>query len=145
MDARPPHPLPIAYENWPVIPSVLYEGMLAPVAPLAITGALWYQGEQNSERGFQYRKILPVMIADWRKLFAQGDFSFYRVSLPAFKARSATPVEGDPWAETRESQAIAAATVPNSCLAVTIRAQRLPRLSTVGERFDCISNTPTVA
>lgn len=120
VDARPPHPMPIAYENWPVIPSVLYEGMLAPVAPLAITGALWYQGEQNSERGFQYRRILPVMIADWRKLFAQGDFPFYIVSLPAFKARSATPVEGDPWAETRESQAIAATTVPNSCLVVTI-------------------------
>jgi len=120
VDARPPHPLPIGYENWPVMPSVLYEGMLAPIAPLAITGALWYQGEQNSDRGFQYRKILPVMIADWRKLFEQGDFPFYIVSLPAFKARSATPVDGDEWAETRESQAIAAATVPNSCLAVTI-------------------------
>ena len=120
VDAHPPHPMPIGYENWPVMPSVLYEGMLAPVALLAITGALWYQGEQNSDRGFQYRKILPVMIADWRKLFTQGDFPFYIVSLPEFKPRSATPVEGDPWAETRESQAIAAATVPNSCLAVTI-------------------------
>lgn len=120
VDARPPHPLPIGYENWPVMPSVLYEGMLAPIAPLAITGALWYQGEQNSDRGFQYRKILPVMIGDWRRLFGQGDFSFYIVSLPAFKARSATPVDGDEWAETRESQAITAATVPNSCLAVTI-------------------------
>ena len=120
VDARPPHPLPIGYENWPVMPSVLYEGMLAPVAPLAITGALWYQGEQNSDRGFQYRKILPVMIADWRKLFGQGDFPFYIVSLPGFKPRSDTPVVGDEWAETRESQAITAATVPNSCLAVTI-------------------------
>jgi sialate O-acetylesterase len=120
LDARPPQPLPIAYENWPVMPDVLYEGMLKPIAPLSITGALWYQGEQNSPRGFQYRKILPVMIADWRKFFAQGDFPFYIVSLPAFKARSATPVEGDEWTETRESQAITAATVPNSCLAVTI-------------------------
>lgn len=120
VDARPPHPLPIGFENWPVMPSVLYRGMLEPVAPLAITGALWYQGEQNSERGYQYRKILPVMIADWWKLFAQGDFPFYIVSLPAFKQRSADPVEGDEWAETRESQAITAATVPNSCLAVTI-------------------------
>jgi len=119
LDARPPHPLPIGYENWPVMPSVLYEGMLAPIAPLSITGALWYQGEQNSERGFQYRKILPVMISDWRKLFGQGDFPFYIVSLPAFKHRSETPID-DAWAETRESQALAAATVPNSCLAVTI-------------------------
>jgi sialate O-acetylesterase len=119
VDARPPQPLPIAFENWPVMPSVLYEGMLAPIAPLAITGALWYQGEQNSERGYQYRKILPVMVADWRRLFGQGNFPFYIVSLPAFKHRSATPVD-DAWAETRESQAITAASVPNSCLAVTI-------------------------
>ena len=119
VDARPPHPLPISYENWPVMPTVLYEGMLAPIAPLAITGALWYQGEQNSDRGYQYRKLLPVMIADWRKLFGQGDFPFYIVSLPAFQHRSPVPVD-DAWADTRESQAIAAASVPNSCLAVTI-------------------------
>jgi sialate O-acetylesterase len=119
VDARPPHPMPIGFENWPVIPSVLYEGMLAPIAPLSITGALWYQGEQNSDRGYQYRRLLPIMIADWRKLFAQGDFPFYIVSLPAFKHRSETP-EDDTWAETRESQALAASSVPNSCLAVTI-------------------------
>src|SRR5512146_905311 len=120
LDARPPQPLPLAYENWPVMPTVLYEGMLAPIAPLSITGALWYQGEQNSERGYHYRKVLPAMIADWRSLFGQGDFPFYIVSLPAFKQRSATPVDGDQWAETRESQAITAATTPNTCLAVTI-------------------------
>ena len=119
VDARPPQQLPIAYENWPVMPTVLYNGMLTPVAPLAIAGALWYQGEQNSERGYQYRKILPVMIADWRKLFGQGDFPFYIVSLPQFKPRSTTPVD-DAWAETRESQALTAASVPNSCLAITI-------------------------
>ncbi len=119
VDARPPQQLPIAYENWPVMPTVLYNGMLEPVTPLAIAGALWYQGEQNSERGYQYRKILPAMIADWRKVFGQGDFPFYIVSLPKFKAHSATPVD-DAWAETRESQALTAASVPNSCLAVTI-------------------------
>ena len=119
VDARPPQSLPIAYENWPVMPAVLYEGMLAPVAPLSITGALWYQGEQNSERGYHYRRVLPAMIADWRKLFGQGDFPFYVVSLPAFQHRSATPTD-DGWADTRESQALTTATVPNSCLAVTI-------------------------
>jgi sialate O-acetylesterase len=119
LDARPPQQLPIGYENWPVMPSVLYEGMLAPIAPLSITGALWYQGEQNSDRGFQYRKILPVMIADWRKLFGQGNFPFYIVSLPAFRHRTETPTD-DTWAETRESQALTAASVRNSCLAVTI-------------------------
>lgn len=120
VDARPPQPLPLAFENWPVMPSVLYEGMLRPLAPLSLAGAIWYQGEQNSERGYAYRRLLPVMIADWRQLFAQGDFPFYIVSLPGFKPRSATPVSGDQWTETRESQAITAATVPNTCLAVTI-------------------------
>ena len=120
VDAGPPHSLPLTYENWPVMPTVLYEGMLAPVAPFSIAGSIWYQGEQNSPRGYQYRKILPAMIADGRKLFAQGDFPFYIVSLPAFKPHSATPVDGDEWTETRESQALTAASVPNSCLAVTI-------------------------
>lgn len=120
VDAKPPQPLPIAYENWPVMPSVLYVGMLEPIAPLAITGAIWYQGEQNSPRGYQYRRILPAMIADWRALFGQGDFPFYIVSLPAFTKHSDVPVNGDDWTELRESQAITAATVPNSCLAVTI-------------------------
>jgi len=39
--------LPIAYENWPVMPTVLYEGMLVPIAPLSITGALWYQANKT--------------------------------------------------------------------------------------------------
>jgi sialate O-acetylesterase len=121
VDARPPHSLPIAYENWPVMPTgSLRRNAGKPIAPLLHRRRLWYQGEQNSPRGYQYRKVLPVMIADWRKLFAQGDFPFYIVSLPAFKPRSATPVDGDEWTETRESQALTAASVPNSCLAVTI-------------------------
>ncbi|HKO20021.1 MAG TPA: sialate O-acetylesterase [Acidobacteriaceae bacterium] len=120
VDARPPHPLPISYENWPVMPSVLYQGMLEPVAPLSITGAIWYQGEANTKRGFEYRKVMPAMIADWRKLFGQGNFPFYIVGLPFYGHHSATPVDGDQWAETRESQEITVATVPNTCLAVTI-------------------------
>jgi len=120
VDARPPQSLPIGYENWPVMPTVLYQGMLAPIAPLSLTGVLWYQGEQNSPRGYQYRRILPAMIADWRALFGQGNLPFYIVGLPAFTKRSPVPVDGDDWTETRESQAIAAAAVPNSCLAVTI-------------------------
>jgi sialate O-acetylesterase len=119
VDARPPYLLPIGYQNWPVMPSVLYEGMVAPLVPLTITGTIWYQGEENSERGYEYRKVLPAMIADWRSAFGQGNFPFYIVSLPAYKQRSATPID-DAWAETRESQAITATSVPNTCLAITI-------------------------
>ena len=86
VDARPPHPLPISYENWPVMPSVLYQGMLEPIAPLSITGAIWYQGEANSKRGFEYRKVLPAMIADWRKLFGQGDFPFLHCESAGIRA-----------------------------------------------------------
>ena len=119
VDARPPHPLPISYENWPVIPSVLYKGMLEPIGSLAITGAIWYQGESNAKRGYEYRKVLPALIANWRELFHQGDFPFYIVSLPYYGQRSPTPTD-DGWAEIRESQAITAKEVPNTCLAMTI-------------------------
>ncbi|MEO6005044.1 MAG: sialate O-acetylesterase [Opitutus sp.] len=120
VDARPPHPLPASYENWPVMPSVLYNGMLAPIAPLAITGTLWYQGEANSDRATQYRRVLPTMIADWRRTFAQGDLPFHIVSLPAFAKRRETPPALDNWAELRAAQDFVAETVPNSGLAVAI-------------------------
>ncbi|AXC10123.1 Sialic acid-specific 9-O-acetylesterase [Acidisarcina polymorpha] len=119
VDAKPPQPLPVRFENWPVVPTVLYQGMVAPLAPLSITGAIWYQGEANSEEGYEYRKVLPALIADWRRTFAQGDFPFYIAGLPAYRPPSATPTD-DTWAETRESHALAAATVPHTCLAVTI-------------------------
>ncbi len=76
VDASPPHPMPMGFENWPVIPSVLYQGMINPVAPFAIRGAIWYQGEANFERAWQYRTLLPAMIGDWRKRLARAHFHF---------------------------------------------------------------------
>ena len=93
--------------------------MIAPVAPLAIRGAIWYQGEANAERAYQYRTLLPAMIGDWRKLFGQGDFPFYIVSLPAFMHHRNQPGD-DSWAELREAQAMTARAVKHSGLAVTI-------------------------
>jgi sialate O-acetylesterase len=119
VDARPPHPLPLGYENYPTMPSVLFQGMIRPLAPLAITGAIWYQGEANQFNVPQYRTLLPAMIADWRALFAQGDFPFYIVSLPAFTARRNEPGT-DGWTQIREVQAHTAREVPNSGLAVTV-------------------------
>lgn len=119
VDARPPHPLPMGFENWPVMPTVLYNGMLAPVAPLALTGALWYQGEANADRAYQYRTVLPAMVGDWRKLFGQGDFPFYIVSLPAFMHHQDEPTQSS-WAELREAQALTANKISNGGLAVTI-------------------------
>ncbi len=119
VDARPPHPLPAGFENWPTMPAVLYNGMIEPVAPLAISGAIWYQGESNAGRAAQYRTLLPAMIADWRKTFGQGDLPFYIVSLAAFMQHKDAPGD-DSWAELREAQDFTARTVPNSGLAVAI-------------------------
>ena len=103
----------------PNTPVVLYNGMIAPAAPLAISGAIWYQGESNAERATQYRKLLPAMIADWRRAFGQGDFPFYIVSLAAHKQHKETPGD-DSWAELRAAQDFVAHTVTNSGLAVAI-------------------------
>ena len=119
VDARPPHSLPLTFENYPTMPIVLFDGMIQPVAPLSLRGAIWYQGEANAERAHQYRTLLPAMIGDWRKLFRQGDFPFYIVSLPAFMHHRDQPGD-DSWAELREAQALTARTVKNSALAVTI-------------------------
>ncbi len=119
VDARPPHSLPLGFENWPVMPGVLYNGMIAPVAPFGIRGAIWYQGEANADRAYQYRTLLPAMIADWREAFGQGNFPFYIVSLTAFMPHRNEPGD-DAWAELREAQAMTAATIPNSGLAETI-------------------------
>lgn len=119
VDARPPHPLPLMFENYPTMPAVLFEGMIAPVAPLSIRGAIWYQGEANFERAHQYRTLLPLMIADWRRAFREGDFPFYIVSLPAFMHRRDQP-GSDGWAELREAQALTARHVKNCGLAVTV-------------------------
>lgn len=66
-------------------PSSLYNGMIYPLVPLAIRGAIWYQGENNSKNAPPYRKIFPAMVKGWRKDFAQGDFPFYYVQIAPFK------------------------------------------------------------
>jgi len=119
VDARLPHPLPLGYDNWPTMPAVLHLGMLRPLAPLAVTGAIWYQGEANQTRAAQYRTLLPALIADWRALLATPDLPFYIVSLPAFMARRDQP-GSDGWTEVREAQALTARTVPHTGLAVTV-------------------------
>lgn len=66
-------------------PAVLYNGMLAPVIPLSIRGAIWYQGESNVGRADEYRTLFPTMIKDWRARFGQGDFPFLFVQLAPYK------------------------------------------------------------
>jgi len=84
-------------------PSTLYNGMIAPLLPMRICGAIWYQGESNAGRAYQYRTIFPAMIVDWRQHWGQGDFPFFFVQLANFRARAETPGESS-WAELREAQ-----------------------------------------
>src|SRR5262245_9362980 len=57
-------------------PTELYNGMIAPLIPYAIKGAIWYQGESNAGRAWQYRTLFADMIRNWRKDWGQGDFTF---------------------------------------------------------------------
>ncbi|MGH7976082.1 MAG: sialate O-acetylesterase [Limisphaerales bacterium] len=119
-NAKPPHPMPLDFENYPTMPAVLYLGMIRPVAPLAIKGAIWYQGEANFTQADRYQKLLTAMIGGWRNLFGQGDFPFYIVSLPAFMQHRNEPGGDDGWTELREAQISTAQNVPNCGLAVTV-------------------------
>ena len=118
-NARPPHPMPLDYENYPTMPAVLYLGMIQPILPLAIKGVIWYQGEANFTHAYQYRTLLPAMIDNWRSRFGQGDLPFYIVGLPAFMQRRSQPGT-DGWAELREAQALTAKKVPDCGLATTV-------------------------
>ena len=84
-------------------PASLYNGMIAPLLPMAVRGAVWYQGESNAGRAYQYRTLFPTMIQDWRKSFGQDDLSFYWVQLANFLKIDAEP-KADPWPELREAQ-----------------------------------------
>ena len=101
----------------PNVVTVLYNGMIAPLLPVAIKGAIWYQGESNAGRAMQYRRLLPTMIRDWRNRFVVGDFPFFIVQLANFMAVQTTPVQPG-WAELREAQLLTAQADPKVGLAV---------------------------
>jgi sialate O-acetylesterase len=88
------------------VPSVLYNGMIAPLAPLQVKGAIWYQGESNAGRAEQYRTLFPAMIRSWRQAFLREDLPFLFVQLANFREHKAEPGESD-WAELREAQDMA--------------------------------------
>jgi sialate O-acetylesterase len=96
-----------------------YNGMIAPLLPFAIKGAIWYQGESNVGRAEQYKKLLPLLIRDWRARFNVGDFPFLIVQLADYLDRRETPSDSE-WARLREAQLYVSQTVPRSGLAVTI-------------------------
>ncbi|CAH0995191.1 hypothetical protein EMA8858_01311 [Emticicia aquatica] len=98
------------------IGTTIYNGMIAPLLPFAIRGVLWYQGESNAGRAFQYRQTFPLMINDWRKQW-QDDFSFYFVQLSSYGANQSSN-QGSNWAELREAQTMTLS-LPKTGMAVT--------------------------
>ena len=122
----------LADNNWHTLPDVskpyhfeylpnnsafmLYNSMINPLIPYAMAGVIWYQGESNTDRAFQYRTAFPLMITDWRNRWKQ-QFPFLFVQLSAFGGMQNSNT-GSGWAELREAQNITLQ-LPNTGTAVT--------------------------
>jgi sialate O-acetylesterase len=99
-------------------PAHLYNAMLNPLIPFSIRGVIWYQGESNSGRAEQYRRVFPNMIEDWRGKWGGEPFAFYFCQLANYQAKAPSPWNSG-WAETREAQE-AALKLPNTGEAILI-------------------------
>ena len=128
----PPQPKPKGEPRRPKSPdrdpnvsSVLYNGMIAPIVPFGIEGAIWYQGESNAGRSLEYRTLFPALIADWRKHWSkfnpdEKEFPFIWVQLANFMARETEPVQKENgWPGLREAQHMTLS-LPNTGEAVII-------------------------
>jgi sialate O-acetylesterase len=99
-------------------PTLLFNGMINPIIPYGIQGAIWYQGEANASRAKQYQRIFPSLIKDWRNQWSQDNFPFLYVSLANFQQPQEEPGEST-WAELREAQTMAL-DLPNTGMALAI-------------------------
>jgi sialate O-acetylesterase len=99
------------------LPSVLYNGMVAPLLPYAVKGVIWYQGESNVSRADQYRTLFPALIRDWRSKWG-AELPFLFVQLANWTKPLPEPAESD-WAELREAQAQTLA-LPRTGMAVAV-------------------------
>jgi sialate O-acetylesterase len=116
--ARPPRH-PVHPRLSPSSAARLYNGMIAPLAPYGLRGAIWYQGEADAGGAPRYGLQMRTMIADWRGAWQQGDFPFLFVQLPNFMALQQKPSETSGWPLIRE-QFLKTLSVPNTGMAVTI-------------------------
>jgi sialate O-acetylesterase len=99
-------------------PTLLFNGMINPIVPYGIRGAIWYQGEANADRAKQYQRIFPSLITDWRNHWKEGDFPFYWVQLANYMKPADQPSEST-WAELREAQTMTLK-LPNTGMASAI-------------------------
>ncbi len=99
-------------------PTLLFNAMIHPLIPYRIKGVIWYQGESNAGRAYQYRRVFRQLIEDWRKYWDQGDFPFLFVQLANYMEPKTSPSESS-WAELREAQTMAL-NLPNTAMASAI-------------------------
>lgn len=99
------------------VPTGLYNSMILPLTPFQIAGVIWYQGESNAGRPAEYRKLFPLMVADWRKAWGIGDFPFYWVQIAPYEHGNS---KGTHSAYLREAQTKSLETIKNSGMAVTM-------------------------
>ncbi|HEX9997587.1 MAG TPA: sialate O-acetylesterase [Abditibacterium sp.] len=110
---------PVDIKNHTTAPTILFNGMISPLLPYGIKGAIWYQGEANAGDPKQYETLLPALIGDWRSRFGSGDFPFYIVQLAGFMKRDEQPSQSmGGWPAFRESQEKVSKKVRNSGIAV---------------------------
>ena len=100
-------------------PSNIYNGVLKSHLGYGIRGAIWYQGESNAGRAYQYRHLFPLMISNWRDEWGQADFPFYWVQLADFQNENVEPGDSS-WAELREAQTMTMDKLANTGEAVII-------------------------
>jgi sialate O-acetylesterase len=98
----------------PGTPSVLYNAMIYPLLNFKVKGAIWYQGESNTGRAYEYRTLFPAMIQDWRKRF-DCELPFMLVQLAPFGNGNAADVH---YAELRDAQLFATKKLPKVGMAV---------------------------
>ncbi|TSA31440.1 MAG: acetyl esterase [Verrucomicrobiaceae bacterium] len=131
--------LPKPPENFSgAVGAELFDSIIAPIKPYRLAGILWYQGESNAGRAYQYRKAFPLLIKDWRRQWGRDDLPFYFCQLANYLPKRPDPGESE-WAELREAQSLALS-LPSSGQAVLIDLGEAgdihPRnKKTVGERL----------
>jgi sialate O-acetylesterase len=118
--ARPsPSPaVPDALRDYRIASSI-YDGMIAPLIPFYIRGAIWYQGESNEARAQQYEILLPTMIKAWRERWGEANLPFGIVQLPNYRDPKPEPAD-EAWSHVREAQRRTAVGTPHTGLIVTI-------------------------
>jgi sialate O-acetylesterase len=104
--------------NYQYYPTVLFNAMINPLIPYGIKGFIWYQGESNAWAAYNYRKLFPMLITDWRQRWQQGDCPFLFVQLANYMKTKPLPAESE-WAELREAQTLTLS-LPNTGMACII-------------------------